>query len=978
MKIRGARTHNLQGIDCDLPLDRYVVITGPSGSGKSSLAFDTLFQEGQRRFLESMSTYARRFLGRLDRAPVDQLDGIGPAIAIDQRQGTRSPRSTVATTTEIHDYLRLLFARIGRPHCPTHGHELVAWSPAKLAKAVLQKWSGRRGYLLAPVPVPAGVAADDAKAVTWLAGLRQEWQKGGFVRALRDGVELRLDAVWPAGAPKELFLVVDRVAFGEQNRLLDGAEQCAAAAAAHGGGEVVVVQLADGQGAGERLWFSRTKMCVQCGFQAEEQPHPRWFSFNHHSGACTACAGLGEVVVCAPELLVNHPDKPAFRGAIAHPGAAFTFLTNRDGWYAAVAKAVAEHHAFDLKQPWRDLPAAAQQVLLRGCGEQRFEVVFHKREAGKSRTWKMTVPWKGFARQVEEWYHGKDGENSGDTRFAAVMRVRACPECHGDRLQSGPRSVRVGGVRLPELLRQTVDQALAVLAGLSLTASERTIATDVLKELAHRLGFLRDVGLGYLTLERSAATLSGGEAQRIRLATQLGNQLVGVLYVLDEPTVGLHPRDTERLLRTLLDLRDLGNTVVAVEHDETMIRAADWVLDLGPGAGTHGGRVVASGPPARVAEGEGLTAQWLRGELRVAAAEQSRSPTGHVALRSVSVHNLRQVDVDVPLGCFVAVTGVSGSGKSSLVMDALVPALKAGTAAVAWLDGEPREHQLVVVDQGPIGTTPASNPATYTEIFAPIRELFAQVPQAKAKGFGPGRFSFNVAEGRCAACEGKGQIEVEMHFLADVQVTCEICRGRRYNAETLTVDYRGRNIAQVLEMEVSTALQFFGNHPRIARPLQLLQDVGLGYLRLGQPATTFSGGEAQRLKLVAELAARPREHMIYVLDEPTTGLHLDDVRKLVAVLERLLQRGDSVVVIEHHLDVIAAADVVLEMGPEAGDGGGRIVAAGSPREVAATPGSHTGRFLAARLGVAVATASPAAGGKRKPGRGKKREQEGTP
>ncbi len=953
--VRGARTHNLQGVDCDLPLGKFSVITGPSGSGKSSLAFDTIFQEGQRRFLESMSTYARRFLGRMDRAPVDRLDGLGPAIAIDQKRTTRSPRSTVATTTEIHDYLRLLFARIGRGHCPVHGQELVAWSPSKAAAKLVEDWPGARAYVLAKIEVPADAAAG------WLPALRSEWQQAGFVRALVDGAELRLDGAWPDAAPRELLLVLDRTTLTDRARLADAIEQAQGLATKHGGPPAAVVQLAAGPQQGERHWFRADTGCHRCDYKAPADVHPRWFSFNHHSGACTRCLGLGDVVVCAEELLVNHPGKPAFGGAIVHPGAAFTFLCARDGYYGEIARAVAERHGFDLSLPWQQLPPRARELLLRGTGDERYEVVFKKNEDGKRREWRMQVPWKGLARQVEEWFRGKDGEQHGDERFGAVMRSRSCPDCAGERLQPGPRAVRVGGVRLPELLAQTVDEAAAALATMKLSATDRRIAADVLKELGHRLSFLRETGLGYLTLERSAATLSGGEAQRIRLATQLGNKLVGVLYVLDEPTVGLHPRDTERLLRTLLELRDLGNTVLAVEHDEVMVRAADHVLDMGPGAGKRGGQVVASGTPAVVAASDCLTGRWLRGELQLPTPNHRRAAKGHVALRGVVVHNLQGIDVDVPLGVFTAVTGVSGSGKSSLVMDALVPALQTGAAEVVWYGPAPRDHALVLVDQGPIGSSPASNPATYSGAFTAIRELFAQTPLAKQKGFTPGRFSFHVADGRCAACEGKGQLQVEMHFLADVWVTCELCRGRRYNSETLSVEYRGKNIAQVLAMDIDEALAFFGNHKHIVRPLQLLADVGLGYLTLGQPANTFSGGEAQRIKLCAELARRPREHTIYVLDEPTTGLHIDDVQKLLAVLQRLLERGDSVVVIEHHLDVIAAADHVLELGPEAGLHGGRLVAVGPPEVIAATPGSHTGRFLLPRFGLAAATgAAPAA------------------
>ena len=803
--------------------------------------------------------------------------------------------------------------------------------------------------------------ADAAPA--WLQALRSEWRQAGFARALVDGAELRLDATWPDAAPRELLLVLDRTTLTDRARLADAIEQAQALATKHGGPPAAVVQLAAGPQQGERHWFRADAGCHLCDYKPPVDVHPRWFSFNHHSGACSRCLGLGEVVVCAEELLVNHPGKPAFGGAIVHQGAAFTFLCARDGYYGEIAKVVAERHGFDLSLPWQKLPARARELLLRGTGDERYEVVFKKNEDGKRREWRMQVPWKGLARQVEEWFRGKDGEQHGDERFGAVMRSRSCPDCAGERLQAGPRAVRVGGVRLPELLAQTVDEAATALAAMKLSATDRKIAADVLKELGHRLSFLRETGLGYLTLERSAATLSGGEAQRIRLATQLGNKLVGVLYVLDEPTVGLHPRDTERLLRTLLELRDLGNTVLAVEHDEVMVRAADHVLDMGPGAGKRGGQVVASGTPAVVAASDCLTGRWLRGELQLPIPSQRRTAKGHVALRGVVVHNLQGIDVDVPLGVFTAVTGVSGSGKSSLVMDALVPALQTGVAEVVWYGQAPRDHALVLVDQGPIGSSPASNPATYSGAFTAIRELFAQTPLAKQKGFTPGRFSFHVADGRCAACEGKGQLQVEMHFLADVWVTCELCRGRRYNQETLSVEYRGKNIAQVLAMDIDEALAFFGNHKHIVRPLQLLADVGLGYLTLGQPANTFSGGEAQRIKLCAELARRPREHTIYVLDEPTTGLHIDDVQKLLVVLQRLLERGDSVVVIEHHLDVIAAADHVLELGPEAGLHGGRLVAVGPPEVIAATAGSHTGRFLAPRFGLAAATGDGAAAGR---------------
>lgn len=947
--VRGARTHNLQAVDCEVPIGQFTVVTGPSGSGKSSLAFDTIFQEGQRRFLESMSTYARRFLGRMDKAPVDSLDGIGPAIAIDQKRTSRSPRSTVATTTEIHDYLRLLYARIGRHHCPTHEQELVSWSPTKAASHLTTEYAGQKAHVMAPVSMPSDLKKK--ALLEWLAGLRAEWQRAGFVRAMVDGNELRLDEDWGKAVPSEVLLVVDRTTLRDKKRLSDAIEQAQNAAHSHAGQLAAVVQVQDPDGEASRHWFAAEPSCAECDYRAPRDPHPRWFSFNHHSGACANCLGLGQVVICAEDLLVNHPDKPTFGGAIRHRGGAFTFLTGTDGYYHEIAQSLAEQFGFDLNLPWQKLPASARQILLRGAGEQRFEVVFKKNEAGKKREWRMSVPWKGLARQIEDWFHGRDREHGSDDRFGGVMRSEPCDQCHGDRLQPGPRSVRVGGVRLPEVLRQTVDDATKTLKGLKLNKTESRIAADVLKELGHRLSFLRETGLGYLTLERSAATLSGGEAQRIRLATQLGNKLVGVLYVLDEPTVGLHPRDTERLLSTLLELRDLGNTVLAVEHDEVMVRAADHVLDIGPGAGIRGGQVVAQGTPAVVTKSDTLTGRWLNNALgiKVRAEKDRRTPLGHVELNDVAVHNLQHVNVEVPLGVFTAITGVSGSGKSSLVMDAMVPGLQKHELDLSWQDDEDRHYQMIVVDQSAIGTSPSSNPATYTKVFGPIRELFAATPLARQKGFGPGRFSFHVAAGRCAACEGKGQIQVEMHFLADVWVTCEICRGRRYNQETLSVEYRGKNISQVLAMDVDEAAQFFGNHKKILRSLKLLHDVGLGYLTLGQPANTFSGGEAQRIKLVSELARRPTSHTIYVLDEPTTGLHADDVQKLLAVLERLVERGDSVVVIEHHLDVIAAADRIIEMGPEAGSDGGLVVAVGTPEQVAKTRGSHTGRFLKPHL-----------------------------
>ncbi|MEM7203200.1 MAG: excinuclease ABC subunit UvrA [Planctomycetota bacterium] len=935
LEIVGARQNNLQNVNARLPLDRFSVVTGVSGSGKSSLAFDTLFNEGQRRFVESLSTYARRFLGRLDRAPVERLEGLGPAIAIDQRASHRSPRSTVATATEIHDYLRLLWARIGRPHCPEHGQELLLHSPSSIARSALTEFADQRGYVLAPVAVSAETRATKKALGAFLEERRAHWRELGFVRAMLDGAEHRLENPLPVPKPKSAFalhLVVDRVTFRDRGRLVDSVSQ----AAEQGKGKVVV-RTVDGE---ERV-FTTDRSCPECGFSFPPNPHPRIFSFNHHTGACRGCGGLGQAIACDPLLLMNRPSRPLFGGAISHKGAAFTFLSKRNGWYHRVAKRVASELGFDLDAPWEELDESAQQVLLHGAGEARYDVTFRRQRSGSSRSFRMAVRWKGLCTQVEEWYRGHDREQAPE-RLAAVMRAQPCGVCEGDRLQPGQRHVLVGGVSLPAFSRLTVSEALQRVGKLRLRKREREVAHDALGEVEGRLGFLEAVGLGYLGLDRSAATLSGGEAQRIRLAGQLGNRLVGVLYVLDEPTVGLHPRDTEQLLNTLLGLRDLGNTVVAVEHDEQVIRAADWVLDLGPGAGHRGGHIVAEGTPADVARAESLTGSYLRGELAVPVPAERREPIGRVAIRQASLHNLDRVDIDIPLGVLAAVTGVSGSGKSTLVLDVLLPLLEEEGADLEGVTNP----SCVVVDQSPIGTTPASNPATYSGVMTPIRELFGRLPASRVKGFGPGRFSFNVRDGRCEACEGKGQVRVEMHFLADVWVTCEVCRGRRYNAETLTVDYRGHTIADVLELEVAQALDLFGNHPRVAAPLRAMVDVGLGYLRLGQPAPTLSGGEAQRLKLVSRLVGKRRGHTIHLLDEPTTGLHIDDVAKLVTVFQRLVAAGDSVITIEHHLDVIKCADHVIELGPEAGDGGGRIVVAGTPEEVAAAHrDSHTGRFL---------------------------------
>ncbi len=946
LEVTGATLNNLQSIDVKIPLDSFTVVTGVSGSGKTSLAFDTLFSEGQRRFIESLSTYARRFLGRLDRAPVEKIEGLGPAIAIDQKAAHRSPRSTVATATEIHDYLRLLYARVGRPHCPTpscslQGQELVRHAPNQIARAVLAAFKGRKGYVLAPVGLPSEVEGDKKKMRAYLEALRAEWREKGFVRVLVDGEEHRLEEEISTGKRwPELQVVIDRVSFTDRGRLVDSSAQ----AAEIGHGKVLVRALASKGVDAEQLIFSTDRSCADCGHTVPEEPHPRYFSFNHHSGACEDCGGLGQVVKCEPSLLVNQPDRPLFGGGVKHKGAAFTFMMRRGGWYATIAEKVAETYGFDLEKPFRKLSKKAKQILMYGCGDERFEIVFEKEGSRSKRKWEMDVQWRGLCGQIEAWYHGKDPEQTAE-RFGLVMKMGQCSVCEGERLQLAQRHFTVGGLSLPAFSRLTVTEARARIGKLRLKKDEKQIAADVLEEVGNRLRFLDKVGLGYLSLDRNAATLSGGEAQRIRLATQLGNRLTGVLYVLDEPTIGLHPRDTERLLETLLELRDLGNTIVAVEHDEAMMRAADYIVDMGPGAGHLGGKVVAAGSPAKVQKSKGLTGRYLRGELQIPVPSERREGSGVLELRGADAHNLKGVDVDFPTGVLTVVTGVSGSGKSSLVFDSLLPGLKDGSITSDAVE----DISTIIVDQSPIGTTPSSNPATYTQVFTPIRELYAQLPGSKMKGFKAGRFSFNVAAGRCDGCDGKGQIKVEMHFLADVWITCEICHGRRYNAETLTVEYRGKTIADVLEMEIEEALPFFGNHPKIRKPLKLLHDVGLGYLRLGQAANTMSGGEAQRMKLVAQLSKRPRGHNVYLLDEPTTGLHLDDIEKLIRVLQRLVARGDTVVVIEHHLDVIKVADHLIELGPEAGEGGGRLVTCGTPEEVTSVRDSSTALYLAQNL-----------------------------
>ncbi len=948
--LRGARLHNLKNVDARFPAGRMTVVTGPSGSGKTSLVFHTLFAEGQRRFVECLSTYARQFLGRLERPPLDSLEGLAPSIAIDQKNASRNPRSTVSTTTEIHDYLRLLYARVGIPHCPTCGKEARAYPPDMVVRALLERHADAKGRLVAPLWLKGFPKPLRFKKPTDLKVLREELMQEGCVRVLIDGEEKRLDENPTVTArTKEVLLVLDRVQISARSRtrLLDSVQQ--AYSAARG---VLAFQPVDG----EREWFGEHPSCVGCGFFLDEELTPRMFSFNSHVGACDNCHGLGSELKCDVDRLVTRPELPLFEGAmIDKPG---DFLSRADGYFRGVVEQLADHLGFNVNKPFGSLTAKARRVLMFGFDE-KLDVTFETSGARKKSTYAMSVAWKGFARYIEEWYRTSDNDEWVEI-LGRVMRADTCPACQGERLKPAFRAVKLGGVTLAEVGRMTVAGARAFFDGLRFGDSAAQIADQPVKEARNRLRFLDDVGLGYLELGRSAGTLSGGEAQRIRLATQIGNRLTGVIYVLDEPTIGLHQRDNERLLGTLRELRDLGNTIVVVEHDRETIEVADWVLDLGPGAGRHGGEVVYAGEPAALAEkGESLTARYLRRDLSVPTPPARRAGSGkELILRDVTVNNLKSVDVSIPAARLVAVTGVSGSGKSSLVMDTLAPAMALATArrrvkvqGLGRLEGAEAFDECIIVDQAPIGTSPKSNPASYTKIFDEIREIYSTMPLAQQRGYTPGRFSYNTGPGRCGTCDGRGSLKIEMHFLPDVWITCEACRGRRYNPETLAVEYKGKSIADVLDMEVKEARAFFANHRRIAGPLQLLEDVGLGYLELGRPATTLSGGEAQRIKLARELARRSHGRTLYLLDEPTTGLHFDDVAKLVGVLQRLVDAGNSVVLIEHNLDVIKASDWVIDLGPEGGTGGGEVVSVGTPEDVAAEPRSHTGRFLAKELGL---------------------------
>lgn len=925
--IKGARVHNLKNIDVEIPRNKLVVITGLSGSGKSSLAFDTIYAEGQRRYVESLSAYARQFLGVAEKPDVDYIEGLSPAISIDQKAGSRNPRSTVGTVTEIYDYLRLLFARIGKPHCPKCGRPVQQQTVSQMVDHILSYPEGTKIQILAPVI--RGKKGEHQRVF-------QDLQKKGFVRVRVNGEirELDEDITLERYKKHDIDVVVDRVVVrpGLENRLADSLET----ALGLGEGIAIAAPLE-----GKEVVFSQNFACPQCGISLVEIT-PRLFSFNSPYGACPECSGLGYKMEVDPELVVDR-ERPVREGAL------LPWTHSTQHYYPQIVKSLIEHYGCSWDTPFKDLPEEVQEKLLYGTDER---IRYHYQDAfGQTRTWYGT--FEGVVNNLMRRYRETESEEIRE-EIEQFMTSRPCPGCDGARLRPEALAVTVGGKNIAEVTRYTILEARSFINSLSLTEREKQIAGQVIKEIDARLGFLVNVGLDYLTLDRSAGTLAGGEAQRIRLATQIGSGLVGVLYILDEPSIGLHPRDNTRLIKTLKDLRDMGNTLIVVEHDDEMMLNADEIIDIGPGAGVHGGKVVAQGTLEDIVKvEESLTGQYLSGRRQIPVPEARRKPGDRwLQVIGANEYNLKNINVDIPLGLFVCITGVSGSGKSTLLDEIIYKGLaqklhraKAHPGAFQEIRGIEHLDKVIKIDQSPIGRTPRSNPATYTGAFDGIRELFSMTPEARMRGYRPGRFSFNVRGGRCEACRGDGIIKIEMHFLPDVYVPCEECRGKRYNRETLEVKYKGKNIAEVLDMTVSEANEFFQNIPKISRKLQTLEDVGLGYIKLGQPATTLSGGEAQRVKLATELSRRSNGRTLYILDEPTTGLHKEDIRKLLLVLERLVESGNTVVVIEHNLDVIKTADYIIDLGPEGGDRGGQIVTTGTPEEVAECPYSYTGRYL---------------------------------
>ncbi|HET8975362.1 MAG TPA: excinuclease ABC subunit UvrA [Solirubrobacterales bacterium] len=974
--ISGAREHNLKDIDLELPRNAMIVMTGLSGSGKSSLAFDTIYAEGQRRYVESLSAYARQFLGLMEKPDVDSIEGLSPAISIDQKTTSRNPRSTVGTVTEVYDYLRLLWARIGKPHCPECGEPIEGQSVEQITDRVMTLPEGTR--FLVTAPVVRGRKGEYGKQL-------EQYRLEGYSRVRVDGEIRRLDEeiTLDKKYKHDISVVIDRLVMKTdlRRRLSESIE--AAIGLAGGIVEVDVVddkepipkasqpgtpvdgrptptrrsrreevpakRATGAKGAGElprdvarRLSFSERFACLNCGTSIPEL-EPRIFSFNSPHGACERCHGLGFQRVVDPELVVPDPTLSLAEGALQ------PWRTGHSRYWKRLIEAVAGSEDIDVDEPWQDLGEDEREVFLFGTGSQRHKVQYTNR-FGRRRSY--SVRFEGIINNLERRYDETDSDGVRE-RVEGYMAEQPCPQCGGARLRPETLAVKVGGISIAEYCELSARAALGWIEELEMTDTERAIARLLVREITERLAFLDNVGVGYLNLARSARTLSGGEAQRIRLATQIGSSLVGVLYILDEPSIGLHQRDNAKLIATLERLRDLGNTVIVVEHDEGTMLSADHLVDLGPGAGEHGGHVVAEGTPQQVkADPASLTGQYLAGKRQIAVPEKRRDPSGELAIRGARQHNLKRVDVSVPLGVFCCVTGVSGSGKSTLVNETLYPSVanrlhqaKMRPGAHDRIEGIEQVGKIINIDQSPIGRTPRSNPATYTNVFDHIRQLYSQTREARARGYKPGRFSFNVKGGRCEVCHGDGQIKIEMHFLPDVYVPCEQCHGKRYNRETLEIRFKGKSIADVLEMPVAEAVEFFRDIPKIARRLQTLHDVGLDYIRLGQPATQLSGGEAQRVKLATELSKVATGDTLYILDEPTTGLHFADVQRLLDVLDRLVDAGNTVVVIEHNLDVIKTADHVIDLGPEGGEGGGEIIATGTPEQVAAVPESYTGQFL---------------------------------
>jgi excinuclease ABC subunit A len=933
--VSGAREHNLRDLHLELPRNALIVITGLSGSGKSSLAFDTIYAEGQRRYVESLSAYARQFLGQMDKPDVDSIEGLSPAISIDQKTTSRNPRSTVGTVTEIYDYLRLLWARIGHPHCFNCGEPIAAQSAEQIVDQVMMLDEGTRFMVMAPV-----VRQRKGEYKDLLEHLRAE----GFTRAKVDGTLRRLeeDIELDKKYKHDIAVVVDRLVMREdlRKRLADSIET--AVALAEG---IIEVELVPDDGEqGEIRTYSERFACLNCGTSMPEL-EPRMFSFNAPHGACPRCTGLGSQMEIDPELVVPDPSLSLSEGAL------LPWSSSASNYYEQMTQAIAERYEVDLETPWEDLPEQARDTFLYGTNGDKLYITYRNRY-GRKRSY--TTSFEGIVPNLERRYRETDSDWSRE-RIEEYMSVVPCPECEGTRLRPESRAVLISGLGIHEVTHMSAGRAIEWFDALEITDTERQIARLVLKEIEERLRFLDNVGVGYLSMDRTASTLSGGEAQRIRLATQIGSSLVGVLYILDEPSIGLHQRDNDRLIATLERLRDLGNTVIVVEHDAGTMLAADHILDLGPAAGEHGGRIIAEGTPEEVmAVADSATGQFLAGTREIPVPSRRRKPTGKIGIEGAAQHNLKEIDVEIPLGVFACITGVSGSGKSTLVNEVLYKAVanrlhraKQRPGAHRKVTGLDDIDKIINIDQSPIGRTPRSNPATYTGLFDSIRDLFSRTQEARARGYKPGRFSFNVKGGRCEVCRGDGQIKIEMHFLPDVYVPCEQCHGKRYNRETLEVRYKGKTIADVLAMPVEEALEFFTNVPKIKRRLQALNDVGLDYIRLGQPATTLSGGEAQRVKLATELARVATGRTLYILDEPTTGLHFADVQKLLEMLQRLVDAGNTVVVIEHNLDVIKTADRIVDLGPEGGEQGGELVAAGTPEEVATVAASHTGRYLSA-------------------------------